>query len=215
MQPPSGGFQPKAGAPPAGRLSLRVTAVQTARAARAPSPAVAAAQLEGAGRRAACALARLLRVFALAREIHRINTHFLFLFLESGCALNLSAPRLCSHPLPFPHRTALLWAPKPPNLFPWLAWQTAAHRASSVQQHRTNSPSVQPVAARPGLLFQHDHSLGGSFEKKVAGSLGWNNRPLRPLLFPVEWCTEQLHPSLQTPHVQALSRPYAGRPYYP
>lgn len=100
---PSGGFQPKAGAPPArppaGRLSLRVTAVQTARAARAPSPAVAAAQLEGAGRRAACAPARLLRVSALAREIHRINTHFLFLLLEAGCALNLSAPRLRSHPL--------------------------------------------------------------------------------------------------------------------
>lgn len=148
----SGGFQLKAGAPPAGRLSLRVTAVQTARAARAPSPAVAAAQLEGAGRRAACALTCLLRVFALAREIHWINTHFLFLFLESGCALNLSTPRLCAHPLPFPHRTALL--PKQgPQAHPWLAWETAAHRVSSVQQHMTDSPSMQPVAARPGLVF--------------------------------------------------------------
>lgn len=137
MQPPSGGFQPKAGAPPAGRLSLRVTAVQTARAARAPSPAVAAAQLEGAGRRAACALARLLGVFALAREIHRINTHFLFLFQESGRSLNHSAPRLCSHPLPFPHRTALLLEQGPqghPTYSLWLAWKTAAHRVSSIQQ---------------------------------------------------------------------------------
>lgn len=96
--PPSGRFKPAGRRPACWRLSFRVTAVQTARAARALSRGSRGGcsrqprlqQLSTGRGWGGSLLERWLASSAPlqgAREIHRINTHFLFLLREGVGAL--------------------------------------------------------------------------------------------------------------------------------
>ncbi|XP_011895183.1 PREDICTED: uncharacterized protein LOC105576565 isoform X1 [Cercocebus atys] len=174
--PPPGGFGP------ARRLGFRVTAVQTARAARAGSRA----QPGGAE---ACPVRASSAPPPVAREIQGINTHFPFLFRGGGCALiparaSPALPPPALPPWPRPVRSAAQGSPH-------LSLTRPSHRSPQAVPNLHEQPparaSLQAACGGKGsfdfrmIALQSSEFPGKRGEKANAGQLS------RLLPFPARW----------------------------
>nr|XP_037863021.1 uncharacterized protein LOC119627272 isoform X2 [Chlorocebus sabaeus] len=171
--PPPGGFGP------ALRLGFRVTAVQTARAARAGSRA----QPGGAE---SCPVRASSAPPPVAREIQGINTHLPFLFRGGGCALiparaSPALPPPALPPWPRPVRSAAQGSPH-------LSLTRPSHRSPQAVPNLHEQPparaSLQAACGGKGsfdfrmIALQSSEFPGKRGEKANAGQLS------RPLPFP-------------------------------